>query len=365
MHVLGAESETASPDDRLVTRPADESPLMKAKQPFKCDSDKLIPPDSANEALRAVFEPETAPAPAPTAQYSVKVAIETDYEFYSLFASKPGAGTQAEKAAGYIGDLMGAISTIYNRDIGTTLRVDLISLWTGGAASDPWNATDSGTALCEVGGYWAANRPQASYPRAITHFMSGKGLGGGVAWLGVLCSGDFSQPSICPTGMGGGYGVSGNMAGNFNPATAGIVWDIEVVAHEIGHNFSSPHSHCYGNVPTAGLPSVDQCYGSEGGANCWAGAVSLPAGGHGTIMSYCHLLSGGITNIALSFGSAGLYGTQSERIPSKMRTYVAGLSTSCRAVIESPAADFNGDGRSEVYIYRNGAWLLFPFWPQQ
>jgi len=350
--VLGADTAAPAPEDRLITRPVDESSEARQPRDWRCDADKLIPPGGA-EAQQSLFESLAQESATAAAQYSVKVSIETDYEFYSLFGS-------VNATAAYIGDLMGAISTIYNRDVGTTLRINFISLWTGGAGSDPWTATSSSDALCQVGGYWAANRPQATYPRAITHFLSAKGLGGGVAWLSVLCSGNFTT-SFCPTGMGGGYGVSGNLAGNFNPATGSIVWDIEVVSHEIGHNFSTPHSHCYNNIPTSGLPSVDQCYGSEGG--CYSGPVSLPPGGHGSIMSYCHLLSGGITNISLSFGSPGLYGTLSERIPQVMRNYVAGLSTSCRQVIKSPAADFNGDGRSEVYIYRDGAWLLFPFWP--
>jgi hypothetical protein len=81
-------------------------------------------------------------------------------------------------------------------------------------------------------------------------------------------------------------------------------------------------------------------------------------------MGYCHLLAGGLANnVALSFGAAGLYGTQSERIPQRMRDFVASRSASCRAVIDAPPADFNGDGRSEVFIYRNGAWLEFPAWP--
>jgi hypothetical protein len=361
VHVLGAETDKPSPEDRLITRPADEDPRAKQRPAWRCDADRFVPPGvpEAGADLGSLFEPaEAINQTASAAQYSIKVAIETDAEFYSLFNS-------VDETAGYIGDLMGAISTIYNRDVGTSLRINLVSLWTGGAGSDPWSATDAGAALCEVGGYWAANRPQATYPRAITHFLSGKGLGGGVAWLNVLCGGNFTS-SFCPTGMGGGYGVSGNLAGNFNPATpSSIVWDIEVVSHEIGHNFSSPHSHCYGNIPTAGLPAVDQCYGAESGSNCYAGPASLPAGGKGSIMSYCHLLGGGITNISLSFGSAGLFGTQSERIPQKIRGYVAGLSSSCRAIVKAPAGDLNGDGRSEINIYRGGAWLQFPFWPNQ
>jgi cysteine-rich repeat protein len=68
---------------------------------------------------------------------------------------------------------------------------------------------------------------------------------------------------------------------------------VQVVAHELGHNFGSPHTHCY-------MPPVDNCYNQEAG--CYAGVESVPPGG-GTIMSYCHLLGGGLSNINLTFGA--------------------------------------------------------------
>jgi cysteine-rich repeat protein len=71
------------------------------------------------------------------------------------------------------------------------------------------------------------------------------------------------------------------------------IWDVMVVAHELGHNFGSEHTHCY-------APPLDHCYNAEPG--CWGGAESLPSGG-GTIMSYCHQLPGGLSNVSLTFGT--------------------------------------------------------------
>jgi len=67
--------------------------------------------------------------------------------------------------------------------------------------------------------------------------------------------------------------------------------DVLVVGHEIGHNFGSPHTHCYS-------PPIDNCYNAESG--CYSGATSCPAASTingvpnvtGTLMSYCHLLGG-------------------------------------------------------------------------
>jgi hypothetical protein len=60
--------------------------------------------------------------------------------------------------------------------------------------------------------------------------------------------------------------------------------------HEIGHNFNSEHTQCYN-------PPVDEC------RSCRGNKRSCPnSQGAATIMSYCHLCSGGYDNVAYTFG---------------------------------------------------------------
>jgi hypothetical protein len=103
----------------------------------------------------------------------------------------------------------------------------------------------------------------------------------GIAWLGGLCS------------TGTGYSFSQVFKVNY------LAGDTLIVGHEIGHNLTSPHTHCYSNTP---LPAPDHCWNGE---PCYGGATSCPApqtingvtNVTGTLMSYCHLLGGCDTSL--------------------------------------------------------------------
>jgi cysteine-rich repeat protein len=113
-------------------------------------------------------------------------------------------------------------------------------------------------------------------PRDTVHFLSGRPVTGGIAYLSAAC--DYTW----------GFGVS-QVDGDFDLALPSQIWDVLVFTHELGHNVGSPHSHCYS-------PPLDRCYNQESG--CYAGSVVASSG---SIMSYCHTLPGGLANITLDF----------------------------------------------------------------
>jgi len=249
--------------------------------------------------------------------YLSKMAVELDDDLFAALGS-------AEAASDYVAQIYAYASLTYEREVKTQLQVSELFLYT----QDPYQDTSSASArIEEVREYWRRNK--AATDRTLVSHLSLL-VSGGVAYLDVLCS------------QTAGYSVSGL---GVQPPTdpENINWDGMVTAHEMGHNFGSVHTHCYGGVDGNSSP-VDACYGSESGApgECWSGARSYPglgsltggsaSGRNGTIMSYCHLLAGGMSNITNTFGTNHEYGVAPGRVPAVMArraTQFAAASSAC------------------------------------
>lgn len=112
----------------------------------------------------------------------------------------------------------------------------------------------------------------------LAHLISARSLGGGVAYVDKLCT--------------KGTGLSADITSTVVNVPV-FSWNVMVVAHELGHNFGSRHTHSC----TWPGGAIDNCSNTEGG-NCPRGPA--PVNG-GTIMSYCHQAAAGI-NLANGFG---------------------------------------------------------------
>ena len=232
-----------------------------------CGTDLLAPvPNAGVAGAMGPHRPDRAPRARRgavnlgTGCELVTLAIDSDQELTGLFEGDTDA------TLGYIGTLMAATTSIYERDLGIRLRANYIRLWTD---EDPWNAEGTADELYAFRDLWKAEMEHVE--RDLAHFLSGRGLGGGVAWLPGLC-GDY------------GYGLSANLNGSFPypiENNSNQNWDLIVFGHELGHNVGCPHTHDIG---------VDGC----GNGDC-TGAEN------GTIMSYCHGCPGGLANMGLGF----------------------------------------------------------------
>ena len=209
---------------------------------------------------------------APATKVAV-IAVETDNEFMNLkFANN------AANATTYIANLFSAHNVIYERDANVRL-LQGYTILRPSTTADPYLQSGTGNAdsakLYEFRDYW--NLHYAPVKRALAMLLSGKQASSSSA------SGIAFVPGLCGTN-----GYSFNQVFKFAEQTAGS--DIGVVAHEVGHNFSSPHTHCYAD------PKPDTCYNGE---SCYTGSTACPTlatyngvSARGTLMSYCHVLGG-------------------------------------------------------------------------
>ncbi|HRE40521.1 MAG TPA: M12 family metallo-peptidase [Ignavibacteria bacterium] len=201
------------------------------------------------------------------------IAIDVDYVTYNnIYQQNQTAVTN------YVAKIMAYVTALYLKDVNVKLNTSYLRIWT---TADPYTGANSNAILTQFRNHW--NSTQTSVQRTVAHLISRRSGGlGGIAYLNALCANVSS---------GNGYGFSNTNGPISNLPT--YSWDIMVVAHELGHNFGSPHTH---SCSWVGGP-IDSCYQTEG--NCYNGPV-IPR--QGTIMSYCHLTSQGI-NLSLGFGT--------------------------------------------------------------
>jgi hypothetical protein len=242
---------------------------------LRLDSICATPPP-VRERANSALAPSSAGGPQFLTGCSLrecKVSIESDFQYYQKFNNLSAETT-------YTTTLWSFISDRYETQIGTILTFPYVGFYT--TASDPWTTPDapgtSSAMLNEFQAAWVGNIPNGG---RVGHFMSGAALGGGVAWLNVLCDNQFN------------FAVAGNINSNtpFPIVVGPNNWDFMVCAHELGHNFNALHTHDY-------CPPLDQCPPSQYFGQCQTQQVCT---NQGTLMSYCHLCSGGTSNITTFF----------------------------------------------------------------
>lgn len=278
IHLSTEKAATAEgPATLRMVREADLAALPGADRDALalCGGQRLVPGRTFDPTLppqETVAPPDTSapPVSALVTPADCRLAIETDYQLFQKIGSSSGV-------TDYVASLVGAVSDQYLTDVQTTLSIAYLGIYT--TASDPWTTPDGpGTTtqmLDEFRNAWVTN----GWPVAadLAHFLAGAELGGGLAYVDVLCDQLY------------GFGVSGGIDGNIDwntwTGSAGsFTWDFVVFAHELGHNFGASHTHDY-------CPPIDIC-----ASNCQGSTACS----QGTIMSYCHGC-GGMDNIDLRF----------------------------------------------------------------
>ncbi len=267
----------------------------------------------------------------------VPIYVEADYKMYQ------DHGNSESNVEVFIASLLNEVATIYtNESISISLSSTFV--WT---SNDPYNMNNLSFAIQQF-----ANQRMDNYDGRLAHLISGESGEGGLAWLDVLyseyttyclyeCAGQY-EGFVFPCG----YDPCGGPCGGYDPSCLSSVpvqetgpyavssgmstsvtsyptfsWEVEVFAHEMGHNFGSPHTHACAWGPNQNM-TIDDCGNyylvnnnvnddpwEDGiiddpneaeGFGCWnPNNPDIPSSG--TIMSYCHLTTS--IDLAMGFGT--------------------------------------------------------------
>lgn len=197
------------------------------------------------------------------------IFFEVDHNMYNKKGSI--AATEA-----WVATLMNQVAILFI-EWDVPLTVSGIQVWD---TPDPYvTAANTSEAL---GLFRNAVHNNPNFNGRLAHLLSGRGLGGGIAYLSSLCS-NFTNVA-----------VSANLSSSA-VTYPNYSWNVMVIAHELGHNFGSPHTHdCVWNGDNT---AIDGCGPISGCPDL----PNPPNNVGGTIMSYCHLTSAGI-NFNNGFG---------------------------------------------------------------
>lgn len=196
-----------------------------------------------------------------------------------------------ESVIEYVNSMFLQVHALYQM-ANINVKIEDVYVW---ESPDPYTKSSSRNALASF-----KESLGTDFSGHFAHLLSTHDdIDGGVAYVNALCNKDKA------------YGLSKIHSSVSAPGV--YSWDVHVVAHEIGHNIGSPHTHDCAWGPD-GDKSIDACGGSN--ANC--PSSTIPSAG-GTIMSYCHNSPSGV-NFSLGFGqepTALLQSKISECVPSE------------------------------------------------
>ena len=209
----------------------------------------------------------------------VRLYFETEFDIYQ------NLGSNTNNVVAYVTNLYNQVGTLYTND-GISTSLSQVYVW---SKEDPYTETNSGALLYQF--QIERNAINGDLGQLITF----RGIGGGMA---------ATIGGICNTNVYEKLAVSGNMTNTIGNVLPVYSWNINVVTHEFGHLFGSRHTHAcvWNNNYTA----IDNCAAvsigpTSEGYSCYTAPGIIPSAG-GTMMSYCHTLSGVGIKFSLGFG---------------------------------------------------------------
>lgn len=221
------------------------------------------------------------------------LALECDYVYFFKFKKnrqdvtlEDEADNQQAIAAGitYMNEVVAMGTRIYQREVNVTFKIDTI-IFNADPSYDGYydiRTRDLSDKLSRMPQVWA-NRTNINRT-LVTLFSDVRSQPANATVLGIAMSGTPYTGALCSNDIG--YSAVGITA-NGNYPTFNYSQDLQVFVHEVGHNFSSPHTHnCHYQ------PNLDTCV-TQATEPDLAKDACQPSGKKpkidGDIMSYCHI----------------------------------------------------------------------------
>ena len=222
--------------------------LVKEGNDFNCLTDQGINLPSLNDVSNKGANATLSTDDSKLRTY--RLAQSCNAEYGNIFA---GSGSDAQKKANILAQMVLTITRVngvYEKDLAITLifiaNNDQLIFY-GNTAADPWNGeynTQTGVTIDGIVGF-------DSYD--IGHNFNTDG-GGNAGCIGCICSTNSDPDSGFHKGTG--------MTGSDNPT--GDAFDIDYVAHEMGHQFGGFHVQSSANCRSgSGLTEVETGSGSS------------------------------------------------------------------------------------------------------
>lgn len=262
------------------------------KNPFICGADEL----KENQNNKMSFDPKLTEKKTLT-DNCVRIYYEVCYKPYQ------NNGSNTTTTVNWLTAIHNNVATLYyNDDI--KIALSEVYVWT---AQDPYTAgADANLAA------FRNNRPIFNGDQAN---LINSPASSGVAYINSLCK--DSKYAFSPVTQ------------NYD-AIPVYSWTVNVVAYEMGHSLGSPHTHaCAWNGNNTAIDGCGWLSGSQGSV------CPGPIPSSGTIMSYCHLVSGVGINFSNGFGS------QPAALMRNIINSSACLGTNCTTSCEETIIDFS------------------------
>jgi hypothetical protein len=217
----------------------------------------------------------------------------------TLFVSN---GSNVTTTTNWMTSVHNNVQTLFEND-GITVALNAIFIWT-----TPDVYTNAGASSVDYLQAFAAYRPNVNGDIGMLLGIDPGGLGG-VAYLNSLCQGfNYAYSDL--------NGISVQTVPTYS-------WTTQVITHEFGHSLGSPHTHAC--VWNGNNTPIDGC-GNQAGFpenGCTITGPIPSAAVRGTIMSYCHLVSG----VGISFANG--FGEQPRTLMTNLVNAKWCLSTDC------------------------------------